>query len=198
MSTEKEEKRVFGLTKLQRSHAYTIIFTIVVIVFFLINNDFNEAKSGPYPPNYEAKINPSSRSTAPDFQLEAVSGNQIDLAGYKGKIVILDFWATWCAPCRKAIPDLIELKDEYPSEQFEIIGISLDTDTKEMVPSFVQQFNINYPVVYGDLNIARRYGDIQSIPTSFVLDKEGRIYSSYVGYMDKSIYKKDIEKLIEE
>jgi cytochrome c biogenesis protein CcmG/thiol:disulfide interchange protein DsbE len=198
MSTEKEEKKVFGLTKKQRSHAYTILFIIVFAIFFFVNNNFEEAKSGPYPPNYEAKVNPSSRTTAPDFSLATVAGSNLNLADYKGKVVVLDFWATWCAPCRKAIPDLIELKNEYPEDQFEIIGISLDSDTKEMVPSFVEQFKINYPIVYGDMEIARRYGDIQSIPTSFVVDKEGRIFSSYVGYMDKSIYKKDIDKLIEE
>jgi cytochrome c biogenesis protein CcmG/thiol:disulfide interchange protein DsbE len=67
-----------------------------------------------------------------------------------------------------------------------------------MVPSFVERMNINYPIAYGDMNIAQQYGGIQSIPTSFVLDKEGRIFSSYIGYMPKAVYKNDIEKLIGE
>ena len=93
---------------------------------------------------------------------------------------------------------MIELKNEYPSDKFEIIGISLDSDTKEMVPDFIKQQSINYPIAYGNMNTAQDYGGIQSIPTSFVLDKEGRIYSSYLGYMQKEIYKTDIDKLIEE
>jgi len=198
MSTEKEEMKILGLTKKQRSHVYTGLFVIAFLIFFFVNNSFNEPEPGPYPPNYKAKVDPSSRETASAFQLESVSGETISLSDYKGKIVILDFWATWCAPCRKAIPDLIELKSEYPSDQFEIIGISLDSDTKDDVPYFVEQFKINYPIVYGDMNITNRYGGIQSIPTSFVLDKEGRIFSTYIGYMDKSIYVKDIEKLLEE
>lgn len=198
MSQEKEEKRILGLTKKQRSHAYTILFVIAFAIFFFMNNNFSDAKSGPYPPNYEAKINPASRVDARLFQLPDVSGNTINLTDYKGKIVVLDFWATWAAPCREAIPGLIELKDKYPVDKVEIIGISLDTDTKEMVPSFVEQFKINYPVVYGDMNIARQYGDIKSIPTTVILDKKGRIYSSYIGAMDKSVYTKDIDKLLEE
>ena len=198
MSVEKQEKKIFGLTKKQRSNAYTVLFIIVFLIFFFVNNSFDDSKPGPYPPNYQAKHDPSSRQTAPQFVLESPQGGVVKLSDYEGKIVILDFWATWCAPCRKAIPDLIELRTEYPEDKFEIIGISLDTDTRDMVASFVEQQNINYPIVYGDMNIAQEYGGIQSIPTSFVLDKQGRIYSSYVGYMQKEVYKTDIDKLLEE
>jgi len=198
MSKQQEEKRVLGLTKKQRSHLYTGLFVLAFLIFFFVNNNFDDPEPGPYPPNYKAKVDPSSRETAPEFQLASVTGEIISLSDYKEKIVVLDFWATWCAPCRKAIPDLIELKNEYPSDKFEIIGISLDTDTKDDVKPFVEQFKINYPIVYGEFNTARQYGNIQSIPTSFVLDKEGRIYSSYIGYVNKDIYKKDIEKLLEE
>jgi len=198
MSEEKQEKRILGLTKKQRSNGYTILFVLVFLIFFLVNNSFDDPKQGPYPPNYQAKHDPASRKQAPQFVLASPAGGAINLSDYRGKIVILDFWATWCAPCRKSIPDLIELKNEYPSDQLEIIGISLDTDTKEMVPSFIEQHNINYPIAYGDINITNEYGGIQSIPTSFVLDQKGRIYSSYVGYMPKKIYKNDIDKLIEE
>lgn len=198
MSEEKQEKKVLGLTKKQRSNAYTLLFVIAFLIFFFVNNSFDDTKEGPYPPNYKAKHDPSSRQAAPQFVLESPKGGVIKLSDYKGKIVVLDFWATWCAPCRKSIPDLIELKNDYPSDQLEIIGISLDTDTKEMVPSFIEQQNINYPIAYGNMNIANEYGGIRSIPTSFVVDQEGRIYSSYVGYMPKNIYKSDIDKLIEE
>lgn len=125
----------------------------------------------------------------------------INLSDYKGKVVILDFWATWCPPCRAGIPDLVELKEKYGDKNFEIIGISLDAitrggATKNDVEPFIDDFEINYPIVIGDAAIMNKYGGIQSIPTSFVLDQDGRIVSQYVGLTPKSTYEDDIERIL--
>lgn len=132
---------------------------------------------------------------APDFMLQDTEGKNVSLADYKGKIVLLDFWATWCAPCRKGIPDLVALQTEY-KDDLVVIGISLDQQTKKDVVPFMKEFNINYPVVYGDGNIVANYGNIRSIPTSFVIDKEGNIVDMHVGLVSKSVYEKEIKKLL--
>jgi len=114
----------------------------------------------------------------------------------------LDFWATWCPPCREGIPDLVELKEKYGGDGFEVIGISLDGVTRggqtlDDVEPFIDDFDINYPIVIGDENIMNTYGGIRSIPTSFVLDREGNIVSQYVGLAPISSYEEDIRRIKE-
>lgn len=168
-----------------RSYMYTGLFIAAVLFFFVINNTNGETEEGPYPPNYD----------------QTTSSSVLNLSDYKGKVVLLDFWATWCPPCRKGIPDLIELKNEYKSKDVEVIGISLDgvtrggTTKKDVIP-FIKDYGINYPVVEGDMNISQLYGGIRSIPTSFVIDKEGYIVSYYQGLVSKKQYETDINKAL--
>lgn len=182
ISTEKNQKN--PLTKKQKNWIYTGIFFSVVLFLFVVNNLNGEPEQGPYPPYY----------------LES-KGEVLKLSDYQGKIIILDFWATWCPPCRKGIPDLVELKNEFGEKGVEIIGISLDGvtrggQTKNQIVPFMKDFNINYPVVHGDLNITNIYGGINSIPTSFVIDKDGYVVSRYQGLVEKSNYVNDINKII--
>lgn len=167
-----------------RSRLYTILFVVAFGIFFLVNNTNGESEKGPYPPGY--------------FE---VSSQQLNLADYKGKIVLLDFWATWCAPCRAGVPDLVELKKQYGDKGFEIIGVSVDGLTrggatqKDVVP-FIKQYNINYPIVHANNDVIQNFGGIRAIPTSFVLDKDGKVVSRYEGLIDKSTYEKDIKKIL--
>lgn len=132
---------------------------------------------------------------APEFKLKDLNGKEVKLSDYKGKIVLIDFWATWCGPCRKGIPDLIELQNEYKNE-IVVLGITLDnkTNTAKDVDPFVKNMKINYPVLWTDDETIKNYGNINSIPTSFVVDKKGVIVSKHVGLVAKSEYVKDIKK----
>jgi len=133
---------------------------------------------------------------APDFSLKSVDGKTIKLSDYKGKIVILDFWATWCQPCRKGIPDLVLIQKKYKDDVV-IIGISVDADkTKKDVPGFVKDYKINYPVVYFTEKVVKDYGGIESIPTAFVIDKKGNIVDKYVGLVEKQVYADKIKELM--
>lgn len=109
--------------------------------------------------------------------------------------------ATWCPPCRKGIPDLIEIKKEFKDKNVEIIGISLDSftrggATKNDVVPFINEYGINYPILIGDINVAQQYGGVNSIPTSFVIDKEGYILTYYQGLMPKQQYVDDLNKAL--
>ncbi|MCZ7610159.1 MAG: TlpA family protein disulfide reductase [Ignavibacterium sp.] len=133
---------------------------------------------------------------APDFSLKSVDGKVVKFSDYKNKVVIIDFWATWCPPCRKGIPDLISIQNEFKNDVV-IVGISLDGDkTIKDVPGFVKDYGINYPVVYGDEKTVTAYGGIQAIPTSFVIDKKGNIVDQHVGLVDKSVYVNKIKELL--
>ncbi len=188
-----------GLTKKQRSYIYTGFFIAAVALLFFFNNaDYlfgGEEPNGPYPPNYVPAAQKSSAS-APDFSLPTADGKTLKLSDYKGKAVIIDFWATWCPPCRKGIPDLIELKKKYGKKGFEIIGISVDQDTKPDVVPFIKDNGINYPIVYADNNVVMQYGGIRAIPTSFVIDKEGKIIASYEGLISSLTYENHIKKIL--
>jgi cytochrome c biogenesis protein CcmG/thiol:disulfide interchange protein DsbE len=200
MSQNKNKKEITVLSKKHRSRIYTGIFFAVVILLFVFNNaDYlfgGEEPNGPYPPNYIPSGEQKSVQ-APDFELPTTDGKKLKLSDFKGKVVILDFWATWCPPCRRGIPDLVDLKKKYGKKEFEIIGISVDApQTKGDVVPFVKEYGINYPVVYGNEAVGINYGGIQSIPTSFVVDKQGKIVASYVGLRPKEVYEEHIKKLL--
>lgn len=184
-----------GLTKKQRSWIYTGFFVALIIVLFVVNNSGSEAEQGPYPPNYVPAAQRNS-VTAPDFNLPTTDGKMLRLSDYRGKVVIIDFWATWCPPCRKGIPDLIDIKKKYGPKGVEIIGVSVDTDTKNEVIPFIKEKGINYPVVYGNQNVYMQYGGIRAIPTTFVIDKEGKIVASYEGLVPKVTYENHIKKIL--
>jgi len=118
---------------------------------------------------------------APNFELVDANGKKIRLSDFKGKVVILDFWATWCAPCRMEIPGYVDLYKKYNDRGLEIIGISLDRDGWTPVRPFMKQYNINYPIVIGDMDIVQAYGGIQSIPTTFIINRNGEVVERKIG-----------------
>ncbi len=133
---------------------------------------------------------------APNFSLKSVDGKTVNLSDYTGKIVIIDFWATWCPPCRKGIPDLVSIQKEFKKDVV-IIGISLDDpQTVKEVPGFVKEYGVNYPVVYGDEKVVNAFGGIRSIPTAFIIDKKGNIVDKHIGLVPKDTYVNKIKELL--
>lgn len=134
--------------------------------------------------------------TAPDFTLQDLNGNKVNLSDFSGKVVILNFWATWCPPCIKEIPDFIKLYDKYKDHGFVMLGLSVDQQGISRVKAFKQQFNVNYPILMADINVSDAYGNISNIPTTFVIDTKGKIQREYVGYRTKGVFEKDIKDLL--
>lgn len=124
-----------------------------------------------------------------------IGGRKLDLASYRGKVVLLDFWATWCAPCRETVPHFVAWQKRYGPRGFQVIGISLD-DSAEPVARFAKEFHLNYPVAVGDARLAERYGGILGLPVAFVLDREGRICSRHDGGADLAAIRREIERLL--
>jgi peroxiredoxin len=151
--------------------------------------------------NQSAAAQSDSRQ-APDFSLTDLSGKTIKLADYKGKVLFLNFWATWCPPCRSEIPDFIEVYGQMKSRGLEIIGISLDTKGREAVAAFVGKFKINYPIILETREkteqIISDFDPGQFIPTTFIIDKQGRIRDKIVRQMDKAELLKYFKRLIAE
>ncbi|MFH0777844.1 MAG: TlpA disulfide reductase family protein [Candidatus Eisenbacteria bacterium] len=133
---------------------------------------------------------------APDFELSSLDGKKVRLSDFRGKVVILDFWATWCKPCRMELPHFIELYEEFAEQGLEILGVSLDRIGPRELGAFVEEWRIPYPVVLGSGEVVQSYGGIRGIPTTFVIDKTGRVYRKYVGYRKKDVFVNDVVKLL--
>lgn len=132
---------------------------------------------------------------APDFQLSSLEGKPVSLAGVRGKIVLLNFWATWCGPCRAETPDLIELQKKY-KDALQIIGLAVDVDDPGEVRKFADSFGINYPIAVAPDEVRIQYGGITALPTSFLLDTDGRIVQKHVGLSNPQLYELEIRALL--
>jgi thiol-disulfide isomerase/thioredoxin len=132
---------------------------------------------------------------APDFKLTSLDGKAFTLAGSKGKVILLNFWATWCGPCRAEIPDLVELQNKY-KDRLQILGLVVDDEDQDAIEKFVAEFKINYPVAVATDTIRSQYGGIPALPTSFVLDAEGRIVQKHEGLRDPILYETEIRALL--
>jgi len=120
---------------------------------------------------------------APAWQLKDVNGAVVSFDQFKGKVVVLDFWATWCAPCRSEIPGYVALQEKYAKAGLVMVGVSLDREGPEVVKKFMTDQKINYQIVLGDEKIAEAFGGVEAIPTTFIIDRQGTIRYRKVGAM---------------
>lgn len=133
-------------------------------------------------------------SKAPDFTLTDTGGNRVSLSGLSGKVIMLDFFASWCPPCRMEVPDFIAITKEHGSEDFAMVGIAVEDASA--AKSFAGKMGINYPVLVDDGKVSVLYGPIRSIPTTFVINKGGNIAKIYIGYREKAVFENDIRELL--
>lgn len=136
------------------------------------------------------------RKAAPDFSLKDVNGATVRLSDYRGKIVLLNFWATWCGPCKIEIPWFVEFEQRYKDQGFAVVGISMDDGGWEVVRPFLSRMGVNYRTLMGSEMVAQLYGGVNSLPTSFLIDREGRIASAHLGLVSKSVYENEINELL--
>ena len=128
------------------------------------------------PATVSAAVKPEKdRKQAPDFILKDVNGASAKLSDYKGKVVLLDFWATWCGPCKIEIPWFMEFEQTYKDRGFAVVGVSMDEDGWDVVKPYIQTRKINYRILLGNDQVGQLYGGVESLPTTFLIDRSGRI-----------------------
>jgi peroxiredoxin len=137
------------------------------------------------------------RKFAPNFMLQDPNGRSVQLADYRGKVVLLNFWATWCGPCKVEIPWFVDFERRHKDQGFAVVGISMDEDGWQAVKPFISAMGINYRVLMGSDTIGQLYGGVDSLPTTFLIDRDGRIAAVHFGLVSKSVYENDLRQLFE-
>ena len=147
--------------------------------------------------NEHASAKSDDRKLAPDFTLTDANGASVKLSDYRGKVVLLNFWATWCGPCQVEIPWFIEFEQEYKSKGLEVVGVAMDEEGWKMVKPYVAEHKVNYRVLLGNDTVTELYGGVESLPTTFIIDRDGKFaFSPHVGLAGKNEYLSEIQSLL--
>ncbi len=145
-----------------------------------------------------ASVKPDhERKDAPDFALKDANGKLVHLSDFKGKVVLLDFWATWCDPCKVEIPWFMDLQRKNKDKGFEVLGVAMDDEGWESVKPFLEKLGVNYRVVIGDDPTAQLYGGVEALPTTFLIDRSGKIAAIHVGLTPKKDFEDGVEELLQ-
>jgi cytochrome c biogenesis protein CcmG/thiol:disulfide interchange protein DsbE len=138
------------------------------------------------------------RKPAPEFALKDADGKTVRLEEYKGKVVLLDFFATWCGPCKIEIPWFMELERKNKDRGFSVLGVSMDDEGWEVVKPFLADLGVNYRVVIGNDATAQIYGGVDALPTTFLIDRNGKIAAIHIGLASKKVFEDGIEQLLQD
>lgn len=133
----------------------------------------------------------------PEWSLKDLDGKTVESASLGGKVLFIDFWATWCPPCRQMIPGLIEVQEAYKNKGLQVVGVALDAEGQAVVKPFVEKMGVNYLTVMGDDATVEAFGGVQGIPTSFIVDRDGKIVARHVGMLTREEIEKAIAPLFE-
>jgi peroxiredoxin len=158
----------------------------------------NIPEAGFGPRSVKAAVKPENeRKTAPEFALKDSNGQTVHLADYKGKVVLLDFWATWCGPCKIEIPWFIEFEQQFKDRGFAVLGVSMDEDGWDAVKPYMDDLKINYRILLGNEQVSDIYGGVESLPTTLLIDRQGKIASVHIGLSQgKEEFRNDIDRLL--
>ena len=133
---------------------------------------------------------------APDFTLKDANGKRVSLSDFKGKVVVLNFWATWCGPCKTEIPWFIEFQKRWESRGFTVLGVSMDEEGWKAVTPYAAEKGINYPILLANEEVNQRYGGIEALPTTLVIGRDGKVAFIHSGLISRADYEKEIQQLL--
>jgi len=171
-------------------------------LLFLACGEKNEASQSQQTTVQESESVQSSPSQtsdlkkAPNFALQDAEGKTVQLSDFAGKVVVLNFWATWCGPCRTEIPGFVRLYSKYQDKGLVIVGISVDQKGWSVVKPFMKQYKINYPILMANQQVVLDYGGIQAIPTTFIINQDGEIVEKLVGLRPETYFENRIQQLL--
>ena len=162
----------------------TFILSVAILALFSLSKVWADNAPG------------SEGSLAPAWKLQDLDGKTVSSDDFKGKVVILDFWATWCPPCRAEIPGLIDLQKAYGKQGLMVVGVSVDQGGTDVIKPFVEKFGMNYPVLVADDKVQQAFGGFDAIPVTLVIDRQGRIVKRHLGLTEKDEFEAEIKPLL--
>ena len=185
-------------TRLYRISLLTVTLLAAGSLYTLLPNADDDGTPHKAPGLSFIGDHPLQDQPAPDFALERMNGERFRLSDHRGEVVVVNFWATWCPPCRQEIPIFVELQEEYGSDGLTFVGISLDQEGFAAVRPFAQEMDINYPLVVDDGTVANRYGGVRGLPMSFVVAPNGTIAYVRPGYFPEAELREQVIPLLDE
>jgi thiol-disulfide isomerase/thioredoxin len=167
------------------------LLVVAIVAAAMLYFGFHMARrSGPAPP-------PITKSgPAPDFTLQSLDGNSLRLSDLRGKAVLLNFWATWCSPCKIEMPWFIELQKQYGAQGLQIVGVAMDDSSKEDIAKFAKDMGVNYPVLLGKEEVGDAYGGVPALPETFFIGRDGKIVDKIIGLKGKAEIEDSIKKAL--
>jgi peroxiredoxin len=170
--------------------------TLVVVAFavaLMLYVGFHAARRNG--PSFAPRL--ALASPAPDFTLQSLDGKTMRLSDFRGKAVLLNFWATWCGPCKIEMPWFVELQNQYAAQGFQIVGVAMDDASKEDISKFAKDMGVNYPILIGKESVGDEYGGVPALPESFLIGRDGKIVDKILGLRGKAEIEDAIKKALD-
>jgi peroxiredoxin len=171
-----------------------IIVVVAMVISLLLVFGAAKARHSPDPPDAGKAL---KNQMAPDFALTSLDGKTtIRLSDYRGKAVLLNFWATWCVPCKIEMPWFVELQNQYGAQGLQIVGVAMDEDSPEEIAKFAKDMGVNYPIAVGKESVGDAYGGVQFLPATFYIGRDGKVIGKAFGLKGKHEIQEDIKKAL--
>ena len=178
---------------MSKRNAVVFVMLVVVVIGMLAVGKYLDRtrKHGP------VKLVGDVRNVpAPNFELPTLDGRRVKLSDYRGQAVLLNFWATWCQPCKIEMPWFVDLQKEYGKDGLVVLGVAMDDTESAKIAEFAHDVGVNYPVLLGTDQVSDDYGDVRSLPTTFYIDRNGTIVAKVVGLLDRKEIEDDVKKAL--
>lgn len=170
------------------------IIVVAMAISLMLVFGIHRARQGPAQPSDAG--NTLKGKVAPDFALTSLDGKTIHLSDYRGKAVLLNFWATWCEPCKIEMPWFVDLQQQYGPQGLQILGVAMDEASPKEISQFAKDMGVNYPIVIGKDSVGDAYGGVQFLPATFYIGRDGRVIDKAFGLKGRSEIRDDVKKAL--
>ena len=177
---------------MRRKPVVTFVVAMVVMVMVL----FGIERAGRSAGHLGAPRADVEDKVAPDFALQSIDGKTVRLSDFRGKAVLLNFWATYCAPCRIEMPWFVELQDRYAAEGLQVVGVAMDDASPDDIEKFASELGVNYPILVGEETVGNAYGGVQFLPSTFYIGRDGKVVDKVFGLKTKNEIEENVKKTL--